>query len=656
MDDMKRWKTKIRIGLIISNLMIVSVLCGQEKTINYQSTSAPITNPERGWYDQFSSHSGGSSLGTVYKSLKASELRSNREDDGITLILRLFYLHEFLEQTSVSEAYLEKMQADFDSVRSAGIKCIVRFAYSASQSAAVWDATPDKVFSHITSLRDVLSNNSDVIAAVQAGFIGAWGEWYYSKNFAGNGYVPDATDQQNRITLFESLLNILPENIVVEGRTPAIMKNVAKTVDPIGAEEAYDGSFKSRIGHHNDCFVASSTDYGTYTKLESDLAYLHETTKYTITGGETCDASNTYSDCPNSVSRLALLHWTYMNRQYNQKVYDKWKAQSCYQEIDIALGYRLRLVKATIPNAVNPGSLMNLSFHFSNDGYAAPTQLKPIQVVLTHTITGIRTFLNYSGTNDDIRFWLPGEILSEGSVMIPGDLPDGNYGLGIRIPDKSGLLAESPAYSIQLANAGIWDNGSGTNSLNHIISVGEGGEGSLPEAPANLEAATVSESQISLVWTDNSDNETGFEIMRAEGNGLVWEFVAIVSTDVESYTDNNLKRGTYYNYIIRSVNNYGFSTWSDSSKSATIGVYVDTERNKNSQIYPNPLTGNALTIQFSDNSEKQIVISSVTGARLLETSTNKMNIQISRELFIPGIYFVTLFQNNMTENKKLIVI
>jgi hypothetical protein len=502
----------------------------------------------------------------------------------------------------------------------------------------------------------VLSANSDVIAGVQAGFIGAWGEWYYTKNFAGTGYVPDATDQQNRITLFESLLNVLPDNIVVEGRTPAIMKNVAKTVDPISAAEAFDGSYKSRIGHHNDCFVASASDYGTYTNLASDLAYLHETTKYTITGGETCDASNIYSDCANSVSRMTELHWTYMNRQYNRQVYDKWKAQGCYAGVNISLGYRLRLVNATIPVSVNPGASLNLSFHINSEGYAAPTQYKPIQIVLTHTVNGAQTILNYSGTNDDIRFWLPGEVHSEGSVVIPSGLPDGNYSLGIRFPDKSPVLEDNPAYSIQLANAGLWDPEKGVNSLNHIISIGTGGEGVLPVAPSELEAATVSESQISLQWTDNSDNETGFEILRAEGSGTSWEFVATTDPGAGNYTDTNLKRGTFYSYIIRSVNNYGFSSWADSARAATVGVFVNPEKTYLQEIYPNPLGSGNLTIQFTDNSEKHIVISSITGARILEAVTSKKSFEISRQVFVPGIYFVVLYQNETTENKKLIVI
>lgn len=653
---MKSILVYLRYGTFFFFFLIPALAIAQEAIIEFPSTSAPLSNPERGWYDQYSSHSGGSTLGTVYKSLKATELRNNREKDGITLILRLFYLHEFLEQNSVSEDYLGKMQADFDSVRAAGIKCIVRFAYSASQSAKVWDATPDKVFTHIASLRDVLGANSDVIAGVQAGFIGAWGEWYYTKNFAGNGYVPDATDQLNRITLFESLLNIFPENIVVEGRTPAIMKNVAKSTDPISDAEAYDGSFKSRIGHHNDCFVASASDYGTYTNLENDLAYLGQTTKYTITGGETCDASNSYSDCSNSVSRMALLHWTYMNRGYNQKVYDKWKEQKCYDEVSLSLGYRINLVQAVLPVNGDPGDILSLSFVFQNHGYAAPTQEKPVQIVLVNTLTGIRTDLQYSGTHSDIRFWLPGEILLEGSVTIPLSLPDGNYKMYLRFPDLSKSLADNPAYSIQLANPGIWEPVTGMNALCHIITIGSGGEGSLPAIPGHPEATTVSESEIALVWTDQSDGETGFEIMRSEGNSNTWEKLTVTGPDMESYQDTNLKRGTFYNYMIRSLNTYGYSAWSDSARAATVGVSVQYEKTDYPGIFPNPLGQGNLTLQFKDDSEKLIRIYKYTGETVFEILAMSTDLEISRELLEPGIYVVCIQQDNVGMNRRLIVL
>ena len=106
-----------RVFTLVINLFIISVLFGQQTTINYISSSSIIANPERGWYDDYYSHTGGSNLSVNYRPLSAKELIENRENDKITLIMRLFYLHEFLDQTDVSTEYLSKMQADFDSIR-----------------------------------------------------------------------------------------------------------------------------------------------------------------------------------------------------------------------------------------------------------------------------------------------------------------------------------------------------------------------------------------------------------------------------------------------------------------------------------------------------------------------------------------------------------
>jgi pimeloyl-ACP methyl ester carboxylesterase len=39
-----------------------------------------------------------------------------------------------------------------------------------------------RVVSHLDQLQPILTDNYDVIAFVQAGFIGSWGEWYYTTN------------------------------------------------------------------------------------------------------------------------------------------------------------------------------------------------------------------------------------------------------------------------------------------------------------------------------------------------------------------------------------------------------------------------------------------------------------------------------------------
>jgi len=95
--------------LLVLNMLTASYLLSQQTTINFISSSAIIANPERGWYDDYYSHTDGSSLSTNYHPLSKKELIANRENDKITLILRLFYLHEFLDQNSVSETYLSKI-------------------------------------------------------------------------------------------------------------------------------------------------------------------------------------------------------------------------------------------------------------------------------------------------------------------------------------------------------------------------------------------------------------------------------------------------------------------------------------------------------------------------------------------------------------------
>jgi len=44
---------------------------------------------------------------------------------------------------------------------------------------------PNVVIDHIRALKQVLQDNEDVISAVQLGFIGVWGEQFYTDNLTG---------------------------------------------------------------------------------------------------------------------------------------------------------------------------------------------------------------------------------------------------------------------------------------------------------------------------------------------------------------------------------------------------------------------------------------------------------------------------------------
>lgn len=626
-------------------------LQAQVKTKEYLVSSSNIANPERGWYDDY--YNFGSYLTGSYASLDSSVLKKNREEDKITLILRLFYLHQFLNENSVSSEYIAKMKADFNAIRNAGVKCIVRFAYSDSQNAEILDATPEKVLSHIESLRDVLHSNADVIAAVQAGFIGAWGEWYYTENFAGAGYIPDETDQENRRAVVEALLNTLPGNIQVQVRTPAIKHNVVESNLPISNDKAYNGTSLSRVAHHNDCFLANNSDYGTYTNLEEDIAYLEQDTKYAIAGGETCDASNSYSDCDAGIPRMELLHWTYLNREYNQDVYQKWEDQGCLDPVTNRLGYRIVLKTSKIDENADSGDSINVEFRFNNSGFAAPTQYKPILIMLQkHNHMPVE--LNYLGEMNDIRYWFPGNIELNGKIIIPDTLSAGNYQVGICFPDQSTGLTANPAYRIQLANLGLWDDKYGINWLNQFISIGNADTLLFPETPTDLKINAATELQIELSWNDNANNETAYEIYRSTNDSNSWALLQTLEANSNYYTDINISPGNTYYYLVRAITPEVKSEWSNIVSKTLVTGFNSFNVNELT-FFPNPLTSSTLHFTFTCESEVTVTIYNGMGISVLCREYNRMPEQINNISLQKGIYLVTVKTKSNFITEKLLI-
>ncbi len=65
---------------------------------------------------------------------------------------------------------------------------------------------------------------------VQAGLIGAWGEWYYSSNYASSvDQSVNAAQQAARNRITTALLNAVPSDRMIQLRTPSY-----KQVDLVG--------------------------------------------------------------------------------------------------------------------------------------------------------------------------------------------------------------------------------------------------------------------------------------------------------------------------------------------------------------------------------------------------------------------------------------
>lgn len=92
---------------------------------------------------------------------------------------------------------------------------------------------------------------------------------------------------------------------------------------------------------------------------------------------------------------------------------------------------------------------------------------------------------------------------------------------------------------------------------------------SLPPAPSALTAAAVSSSQVNLSWTDNSNNETGFELKRATDSGFTQNVVWIGAIPSPTYNNVGLQPATTYYYKVRAEGIAGKSAYSNVSSVTT---------------------------------------------------------------------------------------
>ena len=154
------------------------------ETVVFKDSDKIFANPERGFYKHYDF------LSSSASPLSVSALKAARVENNITLFYTGHYLTEFVK-SDISDKFLNLVRTNMQALRDAGAKCILRFAYTNSQSKKPWDAEPKWVARHIEQLKPILQEYSDVILCFQSGFIGVWGEGYYTDNFFFDPQTPE---------------------------------------------------------------------------------------------------------------------------------------------------------------------------------------------------------------------------------------------------------------------------------------------------------------------------------------------------------------------------------------------------------------------------------------------------------------------------------
>ena len=484
----KEYRVKTaRVLCIVSACCLIASAAHGQSTITYTPTDSLFPNPERGFYSHREVQAEG-------QPLSLSDLLNIRNGKGQSLILRMYYLKKF-RSSDLSAAQLNLIETDFNRLRQAGLKCVLRFAYSSFETDP--DAPLSTVLRHLDQLKPMLEANRDVIAVMQAGLIGAWGEWYYSTNNLNN--------TADRRTVLFKILEVLPRNWMAQIRTPYYKKAIYGITEPLSPAEAYSDSFVARTGHHNDCFLASADDYGTYLD-DSDRQFLALDTRFVPMGGETCNPSQ-YSACPNALQEMARYHWSYLNSDYHPTVISNWNFSGCLTEIKQRLGYRFELLEGTFTDSVKPGGGIALQLRLANRGWASPFNPRPVELILRNTLDGTRYGVRLA---EDPRFWFGGDTVAVAALAgASPEMPEGSYELLLGLPDPSPSVRARLEYAIRLANTGVWEPATGYNRLLHTIIVDSGASGETYTGPYVFEPLDT----VTTVGDGRESAPAGFELL-----------------------------------------------------------------------------------------------------------------------------------------------
>lgn len=461
------------------------------ETLNYTEDKTVFPNPERGYYQPF--HSENITNGDI------SGLRSQ----NVSLILVETNLaaaahgdyrvtNDAIKNAPLSSEKLKEISDMFALARNNGLKVIFRAAYTLR---AVYGAEPpveSVMLGHIAQIGSVLKTNEDVLYSVQAGFLGAWGEWHstvYGDVNTGNGvpykYNDIPLNIQKDVT--SALLAAVPKSRMIQIREPRYIRAVNGGVT-INDATAFNGSDVSRIGFHNDGMFYDQTDDGTYgldevngapTKSRADeLAWMNTQTKYMPYGGETNGSPNSFSTGENTVSELTKLHAQYLNTVFSEPVISNWQAttlangENAYSYIGRSLGYKYLLTDAQISSKVYSGGALHLKLDIRNDGFGNLINERNCEIILSNSTATYKVKIN-----EDIRKWYRenGLMTKDLFISLPSSIALGSYNVYVNFPDKSDSLSGNPMYSIRLANNGVWDAKTGYNLIKAGLVISDGG-------------------------------------------------------------------------------------------------------------------------------------------------------------------------------------
>jgi len=433
--------------------------------ITYSELDGNIKNPERGLYTNHYLPSSEYKMGKYTAHSVPGNLGWILQGDYRVFVEKLILID--FKDKAISKNYLDIVRSEFEAVRKNGLKMILRVTYNESMQET--DAPLHIVLNHIEQLNPIFNEFKDVIMTVQAGFIGAWGEWHSSTHGLDK-------DNHAKDAIKNALLKAVPSSITVQFRKPSEI--IRWYPSSLTSKDAYTSNNQSRIGFHDDCFNWSASDMGTFrgdaTNIKLQKEYISKISRFTPFMGETCNEDITHAaasttSCENALEMAEKMHLTslgnvFVNNDNITTPVEIYHNEGCWDEIVRRLGYRFVLKSATLPTVATINNSFSGEIKIENNGFSSLVNRRETYIVLENENKRFEFKLN-----TDPRKWEPNKTITiQFHTILPNSLKEGKYKVALWLPDIHENLKDNPKYAIRTANTNSWDSQKGYNVLGEV--------------------------------------------------------------------------------------------------------------------------------------------------------------------------------------------
>ncbi len=248
--------------------------------------AALFTNPDRGFrlesYTDLSLHSTENNKYNITQWNDKFQAAAEKVKEGIWAKPKLTqvycYLTEYRDTETLPDIVFQNLDAIFQALKQEKMKGVIRFAYQGSMEAKNEQASQEIMLAHMEQLAPVLEKYKDLIHTVEAGFMGAWGEWHSYPGHTWDDPGQISNEYFDGAVILRGILDMVPDDIYVQVRYPGIGELIDKE-DPD----------HMRLGLNNDAFFGFRNQAGAWPYEEMGNSHCHKAQENSLTapmGGE----------------------------------------------------------------------------------------------------------------------------------------------------------------------------------------------------------------------------------------------------------------------------------------------------------------------------------------------------------------------------------